>query len=227
VHEITEDRERARVGVLEREGDGIANAEAHAEMRRPDNTHTLQFKVYCDANDVKCESRCGLTAQKRRMETWFALIVVAVGLIPVAIAGLFLYMSATATRLHPKPQNVPSVTQSVLPLWADAAAQGRRIVRAGLIEQNLPGLSVAVAAGSEIVWAEGFGWADLEKRVPVAPHMRFRIGTASTALSSAAAGLLLEKDRLKLDEEIQTYVPEFPETMGRDIAPVDGSCGRP
>jgi CubicO group peptidase (beta-lactamase class C family) len=62
-----------------------------------------------------------------------------------------------------------------------------------------------------MVWAEGFGWADLENRVPVAPGTRFRIGTASIALTSAAAGLLIEKGRLKLDEKIQTYVPEFPE----------------
>jgi CubicO group peptidase (beta-lactamase class C family) len=89
--------------------------------------------------------------------------------------------------------------------------QGRQIVRAGLTEQNLPGISVAVAVGGDIVWAEGFGWADLENRVPVAPETRFRIGTASTALTSAAVGLLLERDRLKLDEKIQTYVPEFPE----------------
>jgi CubicO group peptidase (beta-lactamase class C family) len=89
--------------------------------------------------------------------------------------------------------------------------QGRQIVRAGLTEQNLPGLSVAVGVGGDIVWAEGFGWADLEIRVPVTPQMRFRIGTASKVLTSAAVGLLLEKDRLKLEEEIQTYVPEFPE----------------
>jgi CubicO group peptidase (beta-lactamase class C family) len=95
--------------------------------------------------------------------------------------------------------------------WIDAVEQARQIVRASLTEQNLPGLSVAVGAGGEIVWAEGFGWADLEKRAPVEPAMRFRIGTASTALTSAAVGLLLEKGRLKLDEKIQTYVPEFPE----------------
>jgi CubicO group peptidase (beta-lactamase class C family) len=69
---------------------------------------------------------------------------------------------------------------------------------------------VSVGAGGEIVWAEGFGWADLEKRLPVAPHMRFRIGHASKALTSAAVGLLLEKGRLRLDDEIQTYVPAFP-----------------
>jgi serine beta-lactamase-like protein LACTB len=153
-----------------------------------------------------------LRAKKSPTQTWLALIIVAVGLIPVAILGLWGYVSFTATPLHPNPQDVRSVAGATpVQRWADAVEQGRQIVRASLTEQNLPGLSVAVGAGSELVWAEGFGWADLDKRVPVAPHMRFRIGTASTALTSAAVGLLLEKDRLKLDEKIQTYVPEFPE----------------
>jgi len=148
---------------------------------------------------------------KSRTETWAALIVLAVGLFLAAILGLWGYMSATATPLHPNPQDVPSVMRAApVRQWADAVEQGRQIVRAGLIEQNLPGLSVAVGAGGDIVWAEGFGWADLENRVPVGPDMRFRIGTASKALTSAAVGLLLEQDRLKLDDVIQTYVPEFP-----------------
>jgi serine beta-lactamase-like protein LACTB len=148
---------------------------------------------------------------KSRIQTWLALIVLAVGLVLAAVLGLFAYMSATATPLHPNAQDVKSVTHSApSPQWADAVERGRQLVRAGLTEQNLPGLSVAVGAGGEIVWAEGFGWADLENRVPVAPDMRFRIGTASKALTSAAVGLLLEKGRLKLDDVIQTYVPAFP-----------------
>ena len=148
---------------------------------------------------------------KNRM-TWLTLIVLAAGLVPAAVIGLFLYMSAAATPLHPNPRNVPSVTRSAPePEWADAVEQARQIVRAGLIEQNLPGLSVAVGTGGGIVWAEGFGWADLEARAPVAPDTRFRIGTASKVLTSAAVGLLLEKGRLNLDDEIRRYVPEFPE----------------
>jgi CubicO group peptidase (beta-lactamase class C family) len=149
---------------------------------------------------------------KSRTETWAALIVLAIGLLLAAIPALWIYMSATSTPLHPNPQDVTSVTRA-LPVgqWANPVEHGRRIVRAALTEQNLPGLSVAVGAGGEIVWAEGFGWADLDKRVPVSPHMRFRIGTASTALTSAAVGLLLEKQALELDAKIQTYVPEFPE----------------
>ncbi len=149
---------------------------------------------------------------KHRIPRWPALIVLGAGGLGAAILGLWIYMSATATPLHPDPQRVPSVAHSEPSReWADAVGRGRQIMRAGLTEQNLPGLSVAVGVDGGIVWAEGFGWADLENRAGITPDTRFRIGTASMALTSAAAGLLLEKDRLKLDEKIQTYVPEFPE----------------
>ena len=148
---------------------------------------------------------------KSRYQNWLALIALPPCLLIAAIVGLLVYMNVTARPLHPDAQNAPSVTQwSPSPEWADAVEQGRLLARAGLVEQNLPGLSVAVGAGGDIVWAEGFGWADLEKRVPVTPGMRFRIGHASKVFTSAAVGLLLEKGRLHLDEEIQTYVPAFP-----------------
>ena len=147
-----------------------------------------------------------------RMETWLALAVAAVGLALVGLGGLWVYVSATATPIHPNPQDVPSATRATpSPEWTAAVDEGRRIARAALSEQNLPGLSVAVARGGEIAWAEGFGWADLEKRVPVTPDTRFRIGTASIPLTSAAVGLLLEKGRLHLDDVIQKHVPGFPE----------------
>jgi serine beta-lactamase-like protein LACTB len=149
---------------------------------------------------------------KSRTQTILGLIIVAVGLVPAAILGLFAFMSATARPLHPDPQKVPSAAHSSPSgKWAAAVDRGRQIMRAGLIEQNLPGLSVAVGIGGDIVWAEGFGWADLENRVRVTPETWFKIGTASKVLTSTAVGLLLEKDRLKLDDRIQTHVPAFPE----------------
>jgi serine beta-lactamase-like protein LACTB len=148
---------------------------------------------------------------KSRTQNLALLIVLVVLGLPAAMGGLWMFLRATAKRLHPSPADVPSAPRSApLPKWADAIERGRQVIRAGISEQNLPGLSVAVGVGGDIVWAEGFGWADLDKRVAVTPDTRFRIGTASKALTSAAVGLLLEKDRLKLDEEIQTYVPEFP-----------------
>jgi serine beta-lactamase-like protein LACTB len=146
-----------------------------------------------------------------RTETWLTLIVLGAGLLLLAISGLWMYVSATSAPLHPDAENVPSATDSDPSReWAGAVERGQQIMRTGLTEQNLPGLSVAVGVGGDIVWAEGFGWADLENRLPVAPATRFRIGTASIPLTSAAVGLLLEEGGLKLDDDIQTYVPEFP-----------------
>jgi len=148
---------------------------------------------------------------KSRTETWITVIVLVVGLPAVAVAGILYYMSVTAVPLHPKPQEVKSVIQSPpLPHWTSAVEQGREYVRASLTEQNLPGVSVAVGVGQDLVWAEGFGWADVEKHSPVTPTSRFRIGHVSKTLTSAAVGLLLEKGRLRLEDEIQTYVPTFP-----------------
>jgi serine beta-lactamase-like protein LACTB, mitochondrial len=159
---------------------------------------------------------------RNRMETWLTLMIGGVGLIILGVAGLWIYVSATAQPIHPSAQGVPSAAQSTpAAAWTGAVEQARQIARAQVAEQNLPGLSIAVGvlrrqgygrqAGGEIVWAEGFGWADLEKQTKVAPDTRFRIGTLSTPLTSAAAGLLIEQGRLNLDEPIQKHVPEFPE----------------
>jgi serine beta-lactamase-like protein LACTB len=148
---------------------------------------------------------------RNRRDTWVMRIGVAAIALVAVIVGLPMYMIATATPLHSQPESAPSVTQSEpLPQWTDAVDRARHTMRAGLAEQNLPGLSVAVGVGGDVVWAEGFGWADVQTRAPVAPDTRFRIGTASQVLTSAAVGVLLEKGRLRLDDEIQTHVPQFP-----------------
>ena len=145
------------------------------------------------------------------METWLTLGVLGVGGVMAGLAGLWIYVSATATPLHPDPRAVSSVPESApRSEWAAAADRARESVRTALAGQNLPGVSVAVGTGGDIVWAEGFGFADLEKRAAVTPATWFRLGTASTLLTSAAAGLLIEQGALELDDEIQAYVPEFP-----------------
>jgi serine beta-lactamase-like protein LACTB, mitochondrial len=147
-----------------------------------------------------------------RTETVSTVIVAAVGLVLIGVAGLWIYVSATTVPIHPTAQDVPSVAPpGPIAKWATAAEKSRRIVRASLAEQNLPGLSVAVGANGDIAWSEGFGWADLDKKIKVTPNTRFRIGSASTVLTSAAIGLLVDQGRLKLDDVVQRYVPEFPQ----------------
>jgi CubicO group peptidase (beta-lactamase class C family) len=120
-------------------------------------------------------------------------------------------MRVTAKKVHPDSQEIPSVRITPpLPKWAGAAEQARQVVRTIISENNLAGISVAVGIDGEIVWTEGFGYADIENASPVTPSHRFRTGTASIVLTSAAIGLLLDDGRLKLDDEVQKHVPDFP-----------------
>jgi CubicO group peptidase (beta-lactamase class C family) len=147
-----------------------------------------------------------------RLKTAFAVFAAAIGLVLAFVAGLFIYVNATARPLHPDAQAMPSVARQAPPAkWAAAVHEARQALRAGVSAQNLPGLSVAVASGGEIVWAEAFGYADLEKHLPMTPETQLRAGGVSESLTSAAVGLLLDRQRLNLDHDIQEYVPNFPE----------------
>lgn len=148
---------------------------------------------------------------KRRIESWIALIILVIAVPAAAILGVVIYLNKTTPALHPSAADVDSVIVSTpLPKWAPAVEKSRDVVRAAVVAQNLPGISVAVGVDDNIVWAEGFGWADLVKRTPVSPSTRFRIGHASVALTSAGVGLLREQGQLHLDADIQDYVPSYP-----------------
>lgn len=93
----------------------------------------------------------------------------------------------------------------------EAIQSARSIVERFRAEYDIPGISIAVAVHGEIVWEEEWGLADVEDGTPVGRGTRFRIGSVSKALTSAAVGLLYEEGRLDLDAPVQRYVPSFPE----------------
>ncbi len=95
--------------------------------------------------------------------------------------------------------------------YAHAIEFARTLVAAVMEESGTPGMSVAVGIDGVIVWAEGFGYADVENRVPVWEETKFRIGSVSKPLTATAVGQLVEQGKLDLDAPVQRYVPAFPE----------------
>lgn len=78
-------------------------------------------------------------------------------------------------------------------------------------EQQIPGFCISVYQDGEMLWSEGFGYADLELKVPTDPaETKFRIGSVSKSFTSIALAQLYEAGKLDLDVPIQTYVPSFP-----------------
>lgn len=95
--------------------------------------------------------------------------------------------------------------------YADVIAQVRDSVVALVEAQGLPGVSVAVGVDGQVVWAEGFGWADVENGVKMWPHTKLRIGSVSKTLTATAIGLLMQQGRLDVDAPVQQYASYFPE----------------
>lgn len=80
-----------------------------------------------------------------------------------------------------------------------------------------PGFSAAVSQNGIMIWAGQSGFADLERKKPVTQTTRFRIASVSKLLTAALALKLSEKGLLNLDEDIRTYVPDWPDHEGAII----------
>ena len=148
------------------------------------------------------------SSKRGRLE---AAVAVLFAVVIVAAGALALYIASTNNPIHDDPAALPSVAaEADAGPYAESVEQARRAARELTVAENVPGLSVAVAADGKIVWAEGFGFAHVEKRVPVTPRTRFRTGSVSKTMTAMALGLLLDRGRLDLDAPVQTYVPAYP-----------------
>ncbi len=76
---------------------------------------------------------------------------------------------------------------------------------------NIPGLSVAIAVGNQIVYSNGFGMADLENSIPAKATTVYRTASIAKPMTAVAVMRLAEQGKLDLDAPIQKYCPAFPE----------------
>jgi CubicO group peptidase (beta-lactamase class C family) len=147
-------------------------------------------------------------ATRRRTEAGLAVLV---AVLIVVMAGVALWFSSERAPHHESAAAVPSTAATPrTDRYAAPVEDSRQLARALVSGDNLPGLSVALAVNGEIVWAEGFGWADVESRTEVTPRTRFRLGALSKPLTAVGAALLYDRGRLDLDAPIHRYVPAYP-----------------
>jgi CubicO group peptidase (beta-lactamase class C family) len=132
----------------------------------------------------------------------------------VAIASVALGAAAVPAFA----QQLPPLAIAGQPANVEAIDRARAIVRDSMTANGIPGVSVAVAVDGRVVWTEGFGFADIENRVPLTAETRMRIGSVSKSVTSAAVGLLVQEGKLDLDAPVQRYVPSFPRTP-QEITP--------
>jgi serine beta-lactamase-like protein LACTB len=94
--------------------------------------------------------------------------------------------------------------------YAEAKANADRQAKEW-IALGIPGISLAVAVDGKLVYSEGFGYADLEQRVPVWPTTKFRIASISKPLTAVGLMELVQAGKVDLDAPVQKYVSSFPD----------------
>ncbi|HSE97146.1 MAG TPA: serine hydrolase domain-containing protein [Blastocatellia bacterium] len=75
-----------------------------------------------------------------------------------------------------------------------------------LEEKKTPGAALAIVSGDRVLYAEGFGTANVESPSPVTPDMLFRLGSTTKMFTGAALVTLAEDGRIKLDAPIANYI---------------------
>ena len=71
------------------------------------------------------------------------------------------------------------------------------------------GFAVAVVEKDQIVYAKGFGYSDVDNKIPVDTNTLFAIGSSTKAFTSAILGQLRDEDKLSFDDNPRKHIPEL------------------
>jgi len=76
-------------------------------------------------------------------------------------------------------------------------------------KEKIAGLSVAIVYDQDVLFSKGFGFADVEKKIPADPKTIYRVGSVTKLFTALMLMQLRDAGKLNLDDPIEKYIPEF------------------
>jgi CubicO group peptidase (beta-lactamase class C family) len=77
--------------------------------------------------------------------------------------------------------------------------------------RSTPGCALGIYRAGKVLYAQGYGMADLNQAVPITPTTLFDIGSVSKQFTAASVVLLAHEGKLALTDDIRKYLPEIPD----------------
>lgn len=114
-------------------------------------------------------------------------------------------MRSTAAVVAALLLAAPLAAQQQRPDWS---AFDRYVAKAAQ-DWKVPGLAIAVVSGDSLVFAKGYGVAELGKPAPATEHTRFAIGSTTKAMTTAALAMLVDEGKLRWDDKVIDILPDF------------------
>jgi CubicO group peptidase (beta-lactamase class C family) len=78
-----------------------------------------------------------------------------------------------------------------------------------LKDWNVPGCGIGIVVKDKLVFAQGYGYRDLENRLPVTPNTLFQIASNTKLFTATAMGFLVEEGKIDWDKPVRNYVPQL------------------
>jgi len=78
-------------------------------------------------------------------------------------------------------------------------------------QEHAPGATIGIYQDGKIVYAQGYGTANLDHNIPLTPGSVLRIGSISKQFMAMCIAILAERQQLSLDDDIRIYLPEMPD----------------
>ena len=140
----------------------------------------------------------------------------------IRIACLAVLLSCAGEPTTPAPAPVTPPAQPEIPISGDVLpgmALFEQSVRDLMRKYAIPGAAVAVVRDGKLIYARGFGYADVENKTPLQPDALFRIASVSKPLTSAAIMKLVEEGKLKLDDRVAPFIAHLTPAPGATVDP--------
>ena len=148
----------------------------------------------------------------------------------VLLTGLLLTATLVACDRDPvaeptPPPVIPPVAppaQPEIPITG-AAVPGFEFYDSSIVDfmrkYGIPGGAFAMMRDGKLIYARGFGYADVANKTPVQPDALFRIASVSKPLTSAAIMKLVEEGKLELDEPVAPFIAHLTPAPGATVDP--------
>lgn len=129
----------------------------------------------------------------------------------VLILSLQVVAPATQIKAQQTAKSTALSSSTVYPIGRYAAQikTFEEFARMQMALDKTPGLTIGFW-NDGFVWVKGYGYSDLENRVPASPLTAYRLASVAKSMTAVAIMQLVEKGKIDLDAEVQTYVPYFP-----------------
>ena len=74
-----------------------------------------------------------------------------------------------------------------------------------------PGCAIGIVRNDSLIYAKGYGMANMEYGIAITPETIFHMASVSKQFTAFSILLLAKQGKLKLDDDIHTYLPWFPD----------------